>query len=469
MITMNALPPLKRKMAQSQNSIRDRQQHPAVRLGRTARRVRWRRMTGQSKQARQLAQLAARLASRSSAYDRHAEQRATSLALRAWPRRRALLIVNSKSGPNRDSLLHVRELVEVLAEFNIHADVRVKLHKKQARREARDAARHGCELVIAAGGDGTVEAVASGLVGTRAALGIIPLGTYNNLATCLGMPTDVRAAVALIATATPRAIDAGQVEVRGKKPRLFFETCAIGLGAAMTAAGQAVEKGRWQTVARTVPLALSMAPVTTQIRLDGRPPQWARTLLITVSNAPRAGAGLKLSPQARMDDGLLDVTVFDDLDQADLAMRLPSLATGALSEGDDPRVRRARCVAVRVRSARPLPVAADSKVIGTTPARLVVRPGAVLALVGPGPGLARPPSSTLQELVEELAPRTASVPVDGASGQAPHVSVPPAIDVSVLPALATGARLAAAPLATALALKLLPPVARALGRRLFGR
>ncbi|HET6319421.1 MAG TPA: diacylglycerol kinase family protein, partial [Chloroflexota bacterium] len=350
---------------------------------------------GQSKKARQLARLAAELAFQASDYDRRTEERAAQLALREWPRRSALLVVNSSSGPNRDSLLHVQELVDILRDFNIHADVRVKLRKKQARREARSAASAGCQLVIAAGGDGTVEAIAAGLIGTRTQLGIIPLGTYNNLATCLGIPRDIREACALIATATPRAIDVGQIDVRGSQPRLFFETCAIGIGAAMTHAGQVAEKGRWQTAARALPLAISMPPVITQIRLDGRRPQWVRTLLITVSNAPRAGAGLQVAPLARMDDGLLDVTVFDDLEQADLAARLPALATGALDSDADPHVRRARCVALRVRSARPLPVAADSKLIGVTPARIVVRPGAVLMLVGPGEGLARPPSSTL--------------------------------------------------------------------------
>src|SRR5205807_4655714 len=82
------------------------------------------------------------------------------------PPLRALLIINSKSGPKRDSLLRVRELVDLLATHGVAADVRVKLHKSQARREARAAARAGYRLVLAAGGDGTVAAVARGLVGT---------------------------------------------------------------------------------------------------------------------------------------------------------------------------------------------------------------------------------------------------------------------------------------------------------------
>ena len=325
---------------------------------------------------RKLAQQSSELATRAVELDREAEQRAAAMALGDWPRRRALLIINSKSGPHGDSLLRLRELVDLLSLFNIRADVRVKLRKKQARREARLAARAGCDVVIAAGGDGTVEAVASGLMGTSTPLGIIPLGTYNNLATCLGIPSDAREACALIAAGSPRALDAAVVRAHGmKKPRAFFETCAIGVGAAIASAGQDFEKGRWQDAARSLSPALAMSPVLTRLDVDDEPPQWTHTLLITVSNAPRAGAALQLAPDARMDDGALDLTVFDELQQAELAARLPALASGNLHPVDDPRVQHRRCAKLQVRSTRPLPVAADSRLLGTTPVQIRVKPG----------------------------------------------------------------------------------------------
>jgi len=94
----------------------------------------------------------------------------------------------------------------------------VKLHKSQARREARAAAKAGYPLVLAAGGDGTVAAVARGLVGSQTVLGMIPLGTYNNVATSLGIPVDAEQACALIAAAPVRAVDVGEVRARGMAP-----------------------------------------------------------------------------------------------------------------------------------------------------------------------------------------------------------------------------------------------------------
>jgi hypothetical protein len=157
-----------------------------------------------------------------------------------------------------------------------------------------------------------------------------------------------------------------------------------------------------------LPLVMGMPPTSTQVRLDGGKPYWSETLLITASNAPRGGAGLQLAPEAHMDDGLLDVCVYDRLQQPALASRILALKNGGI--GDDASVHRTRAISVTIRSARPLPVAADSKLVGVTPARFTVQPGALLALVGPGPGLVRPAPS----LVADLSAEMGDAVVDGA-------------------------------------------------------
>src|SRR5215467_7744669 len=214
-----------------------------------------------------------------------------------WPRRQALLVINSKSGPNRDSLLRIHELVDMLAEFEIRADVDVKLRKKQARDETRAAATSGkYDLVIAAGGDGTVEAVARGLLGTRVPLGIIPLGTFNNVASSLRIPTDVRKACRLIATGATHPVDVGFVRTADhKKERPFLEISTVGLGAIAGKIGQDLQKGRFAPALADVPTAVEMASVPMRVRVEGRDALSVRSLLVTVSVAPRAGAGLQLA------------------------------------------------------------------------------------------------------------------------------------------------------------------------------
>ena len=337
---------------------------------------------------------------------------------RVWPNRRALLIINSKSGPNHDSILHIRELVDLLASFGIRVDVRVKLHKSQTRKEVRAAADDGrYELVIAAGGDGTVEAVASGLVGTPASLGIIPLGTYNNVATCLGIPTDVTQACALIACGTARRIDVGEVLARHmKRPRVFLELSTVGLGAALGPLGQHVEKKRWNQAAQTLPAVMDMSPTPTQVNLDDVQGPTSNTLLVTISNAPRAGAGLSLAPAARMDDGLLDVCIYEDMHQTDVLARfLPGPGSLTSSPTDD-KLLRARARTVEVHTARPMPVSIESKIVGVTPARFTVLGGALSVIAGDGSGLLHPSSVELVRASASAAHTLAPVPQTNGTG-----------------------------------------------------
>jgi diacylglycerol kinase (ATP) len=240
-----------------------------------------------------------------------------------------------------------------------------------------------------------VEAVARGLVESGVTLGIIPLGTYNNVATCLGIPRDVRAACALIAEGAPRSIDVGLVEARGAtRPRVFVEMGAVGLAAALMPVGEDVEKRRWRDLVRVLPPAVEMAPTDVTVRLDGsRATRRARSLLVEVANAPRAGAGLLVAPEARLDDGLLRVAVYEELEQAALAARFFALKAGLAPESA--RIARAVAQRLRVRTATPLPVLADSKIVGTTPATFSVLPGALSVVVGRGFGLAHPPSERL--------------------------------------------------------------------------
>lgn len=325
-------------------------------------------------------------------------------------RQRALLIINTKSGPNNDSIGRVRDVVDLLAGQGIDADVRVKLRKRQARQEARRAAQAGLPLVIAAGGDGTIEAVAAGLVGTETILGIIPLGTYNNVAGCLGLPLDVAEACALVGAGTVRRIDVGQVYARGrKKPRIFLEMAAAGVTAALMPAGQDAKKGAWDTAAQAVPEAMGMSPTPAVLRLDGDTEErQANTLLVEVANAPRMGPAFEVAPHARMDDGLLDLAVYHDLTPAGLAARMMALKAGAQGENDT-RIERLRARKIELRTATPLPVIADSKVVGTTPARFEVLPGALRVIAGHGPGLVHPVGEVLLDAVVAGAHALAAV------------------------------------------------------------
>ena len=118
-----------------------------------------------------------------------------------------------------------------------------------------------------------------------------------------------------------------------------------------------MEKKRWAQAARVLPNVVQMSPTAAQVRLDGeKDGSMTHTLLVTVSNSPRAGAGLQLAPAARMDDGVLDVCIYQDMDQTGvLAHFLPH------SVGDAPPDKLLRCRArtLDIKTARPMPVPGD--------------------------------------------------------------------------------------------------------------
>jgi len=101
---------------------------------------------------------------------------------------------------------------------------------------AKRAADEGAELVIAAGGDGTVHAVANGLVGTQSILGIIPTGTMNNVALSLNIPDTIPAACIAIANGETRTIDVGKIN-----DHVFIEVAGVGLEAALVEAGEEIK------------------------------------------------------------------------------------------------------------------------------------------------------------------------------------------------------------------------------------
>ncbi|HLZ26755.1 MAG TPA: diacylglycerol kinase family protein [Chloroflexota bacterium] len=375
----------------------------------------------------------------------------------------ALLIINSKSGPNHDSLLRVRELVDLLAVRGIAAEVRVKLHKSQARREARAAARAGYPLVLAAGGDGTVAAVARGLIGSQTVLGIIPLGTYNNVATSLGIPVDLNAACALIAAAPVRAIDVGEAQARGmKRPRVFLEFGAVGVAAPLATAGQGFEKGRWDAVTRHLPQAIDMSPTMLGIRLDGQRSAYrSRSMLAIVANTPRAGAGLVVAPLAKVDDGLFDVRVYDEMSQPTLATHFLAVKVGTV--GEDPRVHSSSGRKLLIKSATPLPVVVDSKVVGSTPVRFRVRTGGLLVIAGHGDALSRPAAQSLVTAIKDHSDSPWSLEDNGHAPETAAATLSTSRSVGMQ--LARRGRPLGIALATGLAFALVPGLSRWFNRR----
>jgi len=307
------------------------------------------------------------------------------LAQYATGLRPARLIINAKGGSFAEQVGTPEHLVSRLRAHGIQAEVYLKTSSRAVRQWVRDAVDNDEALVIAVGGDGTIEDVALPLVGSHTALGIIPAGTMNNLARALGIPLEVEQACALLGAGITRQIDVGRIRGTDKpKGTFFLETAGLGLAIALPA-GQNIKKGRWGKLPAAFRQMFDGSAGATQIELDNGQTLETRVRLVTVSNAPLFGMNNLLAPDAKMDDGLFDLAVYDGLSDLELAKYFLSNANG--QRVSNPNVRFYRTQHVHIRSQQP--VTSDKYELADTKAELDfdILPRALSVVVGQGFGL----------------------------------------------------------------------------------
>ena len=302
----------------------------------------------------------------------------------------ACLIFNPASGrDDEDNAARLAEVVSSLRAHGIEAHVGLKTSGHAARELARKAVESGDPLVVVAGGDGTIGDVASQLIGSSTVLGILPTGTMNNLARSLGVPLVIDDACALIGMGTTRHIDVGRVTSSGSSNAEYFMECAgVGLSAIAALAGQAFEKRHWRVIPRALRKFFEAKLGTMVVEMDGTVVE-ASTRMVTVSNAPLMGSKMLAVPGAKMDDGLLDVQIYDGMGDLALMKHFAAASSGSPDTLKTYRVRR-----VRITVEEPVLTNSDMNI---TRERHVIEmevvPKALLVIVGNGIGLSVPVES----------------------------------------------------------------------------
>lgn len=294
-----------------------------------------------------------------------------------WSRVRVIWNANagSKGGLSTNSCTE-EELRELLERHGLGADVHATGSAEDARALAAEAVREGYDLVVAAGGDGTIGLVAGELLGSRTALGILPLGSVMNVARSIGLPREREAAAEVLGSGEVRAIDVGLA-----RHRPFYEVGSVGMNAAMFREAQRFDRGDWLSILRTLWVAIRYRPARMEIRLDDRVVR-TRALMVTVANGPYTGMGMTVAPEARLDDGRFDIVVFRRFSKLRLVRHLAGVAFGRYRPA--PEIETYRSRTVRITSAHPLPCRADSRDLGMTPVEFTVRAGSLRVVLPRG-------------------------------------------------------------------------------------
>jgi YegS/Rv2252/BmrU family lipid kinase len=252
-------------------------------------------------------------------------------------------------------------------------------HPGHATELAERARRDGRELVVAAGGDGTVHEVVNGLLAHGPgpdvpSLGLVPFGSGCDYVKTFGIPTDLEGAVARIASATPRVVDAGEITFDGGR-RLFMNIAEVGIGPEVvdraarlprSLGGAVYFVAFWMTLPRFV---RRRAVVTIDAETYEGP---MMNLVVAIGQV--FGGGMRVAPQADPSDGLFDVQVHHG-SKPDYVMGIPKVYKG--THLPHPKIREARGATVEVSCDPPALVEADGEVLGRTPATLRVLPGAL--------------------------------------------------------------------------------------------
>lgn len=245
---------------------------------------------------------------------------------------------------------------------------------------ARRAVDEGRQLVIAAGGDGTVNEIALGLANTQTVLGLMPLGSIMNVARTLWVPRNLPMAARTIVDGKVLAMDMGRIG-----ERYFLEAAGIGLDAGLFGYFDRLETTGWRlgVLRGALRFVRQLGRPRLNVQHDSRQFH-TRAPMISVANGPYVGAAYAIAPNARIDDGLLDVLIFRNTSILRVLLHLALVAGGRpLAPPAHARILQAKRVRVSKVRGRPLPVHADGDPIGVTPVEINVAPAALKVIVGP--------------------------------------------------------------------------------------
>src|SRR5439155_25456446 len=261
-----------------------------------------------------------------------------------------------------------------------------------ARALAAEAAEQGTKLIIACGGDGTISEVANGILESNkeTELGILPAGTGSDFRRSLGMPTNTAAAARALRDGRTRVIDAARVTFLNddgeRETRFFVNVASFGMSTEVltrTASGEAKKwipgfaprklSSRLSYAAATVQTTLAAAPIDVHIQLDEEPERRIRVSEFCVANARYYGGAMKIAPNAKLDDGLLDVVSIGDASAFRILSNAPRLYFGAHLRMNEVNHALAKQIVARpVKKDEEVAIELDGEVVGRLPATFQV-------------------------------------------------------------------------------------------------
>ncbi len=316
---------------------------------------------------------------------------------------RVKVIINPASGKKggiTTNAAGVEEVRRILESNGIAADIEETQYPKHATELAKAAIKEKYDIVIACGGDGTVGEVANALIGSKVTLGILPLGSANNVARMMHVPFDLEEAGKLLRLGEILAVDVGRCN-----GHYFLETAGVGLDAALFPILNKVDKGEYIHLIEAARTLFKFRPRRVTLMLDGRAVR-VRALIVLIANGPYWGYSVPLAPDAKIDDHKFDVVVFRNFSKTDFIRHVIAAMLGRRAPSEQehthagtgythhPKLQtyHAKRVQILTSRYRRLPVHADAQPRGNTPVWIEIVPSALRVITGPGEHVTTSPS-----------------------------------------------------------------------------
>jgi diacylglycerol kinase (ATP) len=285
---------------------------------------------------------------------------------------RALLLVNRQARRGQEALAQAIEHLQAKGLDLLEESSAKPEELSDLIRNYRDRV----DLVIVGGGDGTLNAVTEGLVDTQLPLGVLPLGTANDLARTLGIPTDLNQACEIITQGNLQRIDLGWVN--GK---YFFNVASLGLSVQITQQLTTEVKRRWGVLAylaTAIGVIRQSRPFLAEIACQEQTIQ-VRTVQVAVGNGRHYGGGMTVVEDAAIDDNRLDLYSLELRHWWQIIPLLPAMRGGQHVNSSYVRALAGKEFTVRTR--KPRPINTDGEITTYTPATFRVVPKALSVLV----------------------------------------------------------------------------------------
>ncbi len=298
---------------------------------------------------------------------------------------RVKLIFNPTAGKTGKSPRQLMDILAHMQKHNMHPEVHIWDDEAGMKTLIKRALKDGTQLIVASGGDGTIDSVAAELAGTHLTLGILPTGTANNLAINLRIPRNLDEAVAVLREGRRVKIDLGHARGGGTK-RYFLEMATFGLISDIFPPADDFRRGEILKAGEVISTFAASTPSLVTLEMDHKKPVSLSAFSVVVANMPYIGRNFRINRTVSFRDGKLNVFVFTELSKIGLLNYAIRYLSGEIN---DETVKHFRVRRVKISTLPQMGTNADGRPLPASQIRIKVQPEALRVMAntvkGTGP------------------------------------------------------------------------------------